>query len=398
MKKLFIEDLDVQGKRVLVRVDFNVPLDGDGEITDDRRIQASLPTIERLVKAGARVILMSHLGRPKGQRKEEYSLEPVALRLGELLRKTVPLAPDCIGPEVQAKLQALGNGDVLLLENLRFHAAETANDPEFAEQLAALGELYINDAFGTSHQPHASIDAISAHFSQRASGYLMKKELDFLHDALENPERPFVAIIGGAKISGKIDVIKALRQKVDTLIVGGGMAYTFYRAKGWETGDSLVEEDRVPLAKEILESQAGAKAELLLPVDCIAADAFSADARTQVVPADKIPKDWQGLDIGPQTIELFCQAIRGAKTVVWTGPMGVFEMPAFAKGTGAVAHALADCTAAGGTTIVGGGDSAAAVLAIGLDQKVSHVSTGGGASLKFLEGKKLPGVEGLKDA
>lgn len=398
MQKLSIEDLDVQGKRVLVRVDFNVPLNSDGEITDDRRIQASLPTIERLVKGGARTILMSHLGRPKGQRKPEFSLEPAALRLSELLRKNVPLAPDCVGPEVQAKLQALGNGDVLLLENLRFHAEETANAPEFAAQLAALGELYVNDAFGAAHRAHASTDGAPRHFEQRAAGYLMKKELDFLHSALETPARPFVAIIGGAKISGKIDVIQALRQKVDTLIVGGGMAYTFYRAMGWETGESLVEEDRIPLAKEILESQSSAKAELLLPLDCLAADSFSNDAQTMPVDADKIPADRQGLDIGPKSIELFCKAVRGAKTVVWNGPMGVFEMATFAKGTAAVAQALADCTANGGTTIVGGGDSAAAIRAAGLDDKVSHVSTGGGASLEFLEGKKLPGVEVLTDA
>jgi len=396
MKKLFLEQLNVRGKRVLVRVDFNVPLDKEtGEITDDRRITESLPTIRWLMEQGARTILMSHLGRPKGERTEKFSLAPVAARLSELLRKEVPLAPDCVGPEVQAKLQALGDGDVLLLENLRFHAGEESNAEALATQLAALGELYVNDAFGAAHRAHASTAGAPGLMDIRAAGYLMKKELDFLGGALSTPVRPFVAIIGGAKISGKIDVIRALRDKVDTLIIGGGMAYTFFKAQGREIGKSLLEEDKVPLAKEILETPS--KARLLLPVDCVVADAFANDAQTEVVPADGIPADREALDIGPLSIAMFSEAVRQAKTVVWNGPMGVFEMPTFAKGTGAIAQALADCTAAGGTTIVGGGDSASAIRNCGLETQVSHVSTGGGASLEFLEGKALPGVEMLSD-
>ena len=398
MPKLFIEALAVRGRRVLVRVDFNVPLSDDGEITDDRRIQATLPTIRFLTGQGARVVLMSHLGRPKGKRQPQLSLGPVAVRLGELLRKEVPLAPDCVGPEAQQKLQGLGDGDVLLLENLRFHEQEEDNEAEFARELASLGELYVNDAFGTAHRAHASTDGAPRHFDQRAAGYLMRKELDYLGDALDNPGRPFVAIMGGAKVSGKIAVMRALLSKVDRLLVGGGMSYTFFKAMGREVGNSLVEEDTLEIAREILEaSQAPGTAELLLPLDCVAADRFDNEADRIVVEADEIPSSRNCLDIGPRTIDLYAGIIREARTVVWNGPMGVFEMPNFAKGTDAVAAALVEATEAGATTVVGGGDSAAAISKAGLDDKVSHVSTGGGASLEFLEGETLPGVEVLTD-
>ena len=397
MNKLFVEDLEVSGKRVLVRVDFNVPLK-NGEITDDGRIRATLPTITHLIERGARVILMSHLGRPKGERKEEFSLAPAAARLGELLRKEVKLAPDCVGAEVKAKLQGVGNGDVLLLENLRFHAEETANDEGFAAELASLGDVYVNDAFGAAHRAHASTDGAPRRFEQRAAGYLMHKELEYLHNALDNPNRPFVAIIGGAKISGKIDVMRALLSKVDTLIVGGGMSYTFFKAMGREIGKSIVEDDRLDVAREVLEaSRQDDAADLLLPVDCVSVTEFDNDAEQLIVDADGIPADRECLDIGPKTRELYAETIRAAKTVVWNGPMGVFEMSNFAHGTEAVARSLVDATAAGGVSIIGGGDSAAAIRKFGLADQVSHVSTGGGASLEFLEGKKLPGVEVLSD-
>ena len=397
MRKLFVEDLDVRGKRVLVRVDLNVPLDDSKEITDDRRIRESLPTVRRLMAGGARTILMSHLGRPKGKPDPAFSLRPVADRLGELLRKEVPLAPDCIGPQVQKMLQALGDGDVLLLENLRFHAGEEKNDPKLVDELAALGELYVNDAFGTAHRAHASTEGVARKMKLRAAGYLLRKELEYLGRALEDPKRPFTAIIGGAKISGKIDVIEALSKKVDNLIIGGGMAYTFFKAMGREIGGSLLEPDKVDLARDLLERAKTSRSKLLLPVDCVAADRFDDAADRRVVPAEAIPPDRQCLDIGPRTIDLFSRTIIESGTVVWNGPMGVFEMPNFAVGTRAIAEALAECTRRGGITIVGGGDSAAAIAEAGLDDKVSHVSTGGGASLEFLEGKKLPGVEALSD-
>jgi phosphoglycerate kinase len=397
MSKLFLEDLDVRGKRVLVRVDFNVPFDDEGEISDDLRIRASLPTIRWLVDHGARTIVMSHRGRPKGKVVAELSLEPVALRLGELLRREVPLAPDCIGPEVKRKLQGLGDGGVLLLENLRFQKGEENNDPAFAAELASLGEIYVNDAFGTVHRAHASTEGVTHNISQRAAGYLMRKELDYLGEALKDPKRPFVAVIGGAKVSGKIHVIEALLKKVDSLLIGGGMAYTFFKAMGLEVGGSLLEDDSIAVAKRILEETREGKGNLLLPVDCIAADRFSNDADTVTVDADKIPVDRQGLDIGPRSVDLFTQVVREAKTVVWNGPMGVFEMENFSRGTFAVAEALAACTAAGGITIVGGGDSALAITQAGLGSQVSHVSTGGGASLELLEGKRLPGVEALSE-
>jgi phosphoglycerate kinase len=398
MNKLFLEDLDVKGKRVLVRVDFNVPLE-NGEITDDLRIVASLPTIRWLVKNNAKTILMSHLGRPKGKRTADDSLAPVAKRLGQLLGKNVPLASDCVGPEVEKQVISLQDGDVLLLENLRFHAEEEKNDPGFAKQLAALGEVYVNDAFGAAHRAHASTEGVTKFFQQRAAGYLMKKELDYLAGALDNPQRPFVAIIGGKKISGKIDVMQALLGKVDTLLVGGGMSYTFQKVLGYEVGKSLLEADRLEVARDILAAakQAG-QDRLLLPSDYRAVKNFGDTDDIAVVEAISIPANRECIDIGPKTIERYCQIIRQAKTVVWNGPLGVFETDAYAEGTNAVAQALADCTAQGGVTIVGGGDSAAAVAKAGLEDKVTHISTGGGASLEFLEGKKLPGVEALSDA
>jgi phosphoglycerate kinase len=396
-QKLFIEDLDVQGKKALVRVDFNVPLDEKQNITNDKRIVASLPTIKYLSSHGAKVILMSHLGRPKGQRTPEFSLRPVAEDLKGKLDCSVSFVDDCIGDSVQSAVEALGDGDVLLLENLRFYAEEEKNDSAFAEKLAGLGDVYVNDAFGTAHRAHASTEGVTRCIETCAAGYLMKKELDYLGGALENPQRPFVAILGGAKISGKIDVISALLDKVDTLIVGGGMSYTFFKAQGKEIGKSLLEEDRIPLAKEILETAKAKGKELLLPVDCMAASEFSNDAERTAVSADAIPADMMALDIGPKTIASFSDKVRSAKTVVWNGPMGVFEFSNFAVGTNAIAEALAEATDAGATTVIGGGDSASAVAKAGLGNRMSHISTGGGASLEFLEGKKLPGVEALSD-
>ncbi|MCH2584676.1 MAG: phosphoglycerate kinase [Planctomycetes bacterium] len=397
MQKLFVTDLDVRGKRVLVRADFNVPLQ-DGEITDDRRIRECLPTIQWLMENGARTILMSHLGRPGGERVDEYSLQPVAQHLGQLLRRDVPLANDCIGPEAQARLQGLANGGVLLLENLRFHAGETANEPVFADALASLGEIYINDAFGTSHRSHASITGVAERTDQCAMGYLLRKELDLLGGALQDPRRPLVAVMGGSKVSGKIKVIENLLDKVDQLIVGGGMSYTIFKAMGLEIGKSLLEENSIADAERILAAaEALGPDRLVLPLDILAADSFDNDAVTTVCPADEIPAELEGLDIGPRTIELYSDIVKEAGTVIWNGPMGVFEMPTFARGTNSVATALAEATRRGATTIVGGGDSAAAIKAAGLSDDVSHVSTGGGASLKFLEGGDLPGVTALCD-
>ncbi len=396
-QKLFIEDVDVQGKRVLVRVDFNVPLDESQKITNDKRIVASLPTIKYLSSNGARVILMSHLGRPKGKRKPEFSLAPVARDLNQRLDVNVSFVDDCTGDSVQSAVDGLKAGEVLLLENLRFYAEEEANDADFAQKLASFGDIYVNDAFGTAHRAHASTEGVTKYIDTCASGYLMKKELDYLGSALESPVRPFVAILGGAKISGKIDVITALLDKVDTLIIGGGMSYTFFKAQGMEIGNSLLEEDRIPMAREILEQAKAQGKELLLPVDCVVASEFSNDAEQKVVSSDAIPANMEALDIGPETVKQFGSKVREAKTVVWNGPMGVFEFSNFAKGTNAIAEILAEATGAGATTVIGGGDSASAVAKAGLSDRMSHISTGGGASLEFLEGKKLPGVEALSD-
>ncbi len=398
MAKLSIDDLDLHGKRVLMRVDFNVPLTPDLKVADDTRIRAALPSIKKVIDAGGMAVLMSHLGRPKGQVKEEMRLRPAAVRLGELLGREVKMAPDCVGPEVEAMVAAMKPGDVLLLENLRFHKAETDNDPEFAKQLAKLGDVYVNDAFGSAHRAHASTEGVTKYFERCAAGYLMQKELLYLSKALESPAKPFVAVLGGAKISDKIELIENFVGKVDSLLVGGGMAYTFLKAKGVSVGASLVEEDKLSLAAQLLDTAKKRGVELLLPVDHVVAKEPEAEETAQVIEGEAIPEGMMALDIGPKTRELFKNRVLGARTVVWNGPLGMFEKAAFAKGTMEIARALADATSNGAVTIVGGGDSAAAVAKAGLSEEVSHVSTGGGASLEFLSGLKLPGVEALTEA
>ncbi|MBU1678033.1 MAG: phosphoglycerate kinase [Bacteroidetes bacterium] len=398
MKKLSIDKVELKGKKVLVRVDFNVPLDENLQITDDIRITSSLPTIKKIINDGGRCILMSHLGRPKGKPNPKYSLKPAAERLKELLGIEVKFATDCIGSEVETLANDLKEGEVLILENLRYHEEEEKNDAEFAKRLASLGDVFVNDAFGSAHRAHASTEGVTKFINVNASGYLMQKELDYLGSAIAEPARPFTAILGGAKISGKIDVIQNLLSKVDTLIIGGGMAYTFYKAQGLEIGHSLLEEDKIELAKELLKKFEDCGAKVLLPEDVVVAHEFNNDSPATVVSVNEIPADQQGLDIGPKTIEKFRQVILNSKTVVWNGPMGVFEFDNFAKGTYAVANSLVKATEGGAITIVGGGDSAAAMKKAGLDEKVTHVSTGGGASLEFLEGKILPGVEALSEA
>ncbi len=398
MNKVTVDDINFQGRKVLVRVDFNVPLDSNQNITDDRRIRASLPTIKKILGDGGIVIACSHLGRPKGKHVPEMSLRPAGKRLSEHLGKEVLFAEDCIGPEAANLVGKMKNGDCLLLENLRFHAEETANDPEFAQKLASLADIYVNDAFGSAHRAHASTEGVTKFFSQSVAGYLMEKELRYLGKALASPERPFAAILGGAKISGKIDVITNLMNKVDLLIIGGGMVFTFSKAMGNPIGDSLLEEDKVDLAKDIMEKVKSSRAKLVFPSDIIIASEIADDAETKTVALSEIPDGMKGLDIGPDSIKLFAETLADAKTVVWNGPMGVFESKPFAEGTFAVARLMADLTAKGAVTVVGGGDSAAAVTKAGLDDKLTHISTGGGASLEFLEGKKLPGVEALTDA
>ena len=389
-----LKDLQPAGRRVLVRVDFNVPVK-DGQVSDDTRIVAALPTIRYLLEKRARVILMSHLGRPKGGPDTKYSLKPVAARLERLLRQPVVFAPDCVGPEVEALARALQDGQVLLLENLRFHAEEEANDAAFSQRLAVLGEMYVNDAFGTAHRAHASTEGVTHFLRPAVAGFLMQKELDYLGRALESPQRPFVAVLGGAKISGKIDVLTHLLGKVDRLLVGGAMMFTFLKAQGRPTGRSLVEDDRLDMAKAVLEQAKARGVDLVLPVDCVASTAADGSAPGRVVPIDGLGSEEMGVDIGPESVKLFAAKLRDAKTVVWNGPMGIFEVPAFAEGTLGVARALADLTGRGAVTIVGGGDSVAAVQQAGLAEKFSHLSTGGGASLEFLEGKVLPGVAAL---
>jgi phosphoglycerate kinase len=392
MNKKTVRDLDVAGKRVLVRVDFNVPLDESGNITDDTRIRAALPTIRYLVDHGARTILVSHLGRPKGV-DDKLRLDPVAARLQELLGKPVQKANDSIGPAVQEQAQKLNDGDVLLLENVRFYKEEDKNDPEFAKQLASLAELYVNDAFGTAHRAHASTEGV-AHLLPGVAGFLMEKEIASLGRVLENPEHPFVAVLGGAKVKDKIGVIENLLQKVDSLLIGGAMAFTFVKAQGGKIGDTLLDEGSLDVARDTLEKAKARGVRLELPVDALAADRIAPDANTRVVPANDIPDGWRAVDIGPETGRRFAEIAKDAKMVVWNGPMGIFEIDAFAEGTRAVARALVDSSA---FTVVGGGDSVAAIEELGMADRVSHVSTGGGASLEFLEGKELPGIAALQD-
>lgn len=396
MNKQTIRDVDVAGKRVLVRVDFNVPLDAQQHITDDTRIKAALPTIRYLLQHGAAVVLMSHLGRPKGQVVETLSLAPVAQRLSELLGQPVIMAPDSVGPQVEKLAHALQPDQVLLLENLRFHKEEEKNNPEFAKQLAALGELYVNDAFGTAHRAHASTEGVT-HDLPGVAGFLMEKEINFLGSALENPQRPFAAIVGGAKVSDKIAVLERLIGMVDALLIGGGMANTFFKAEGYEIGDSLFEETSVETACDLIAKARQRGIAFLLPTDVVIADRFAADAEHRVVATSEVPRGWRILDIGPATVEAFRQALSRAQTVIWNGPMGVAEMPAFAHGTEAMVGILAQRTEAGAITIIGGGDSAATVEQAGAADKMTHVSTGGGASLEFLEGRVLPGVQALQD-
>jgi phosphoglycerate kinase len=387
MNKKTVKDIDIKGKRVLMRVDFNVPMQ-DGKVTDDKRIKASLPTIQYVLDQGASLILMSHLGRPKGGPDPEFSLKAASEVLSSLLGKPVKMAPDCVGPEVEKMAKVLKPGEVLMLENTRFHAGEEKNDLDLAKQMASLGDVYVNDAFGSAHRAHSSTEGV-ARFLPAVSGFLMEQELEYLGRAVSNPEHPYVAILGGAKISDKILVVETLLSKCDKLIIGGGMANTFLAAKGYAMQDSLVEAGSIDTAKSIL-SKAGNK--LLLPVDAVIADKFEAEANSKVADVDKVPAGWRIMDIGPKSIEAFKAALNGAKLIVWNGPMGVFEMPKFAEGTFAIAKLLA---ASGATTVIGGGDSASAVKKAGVAKQMTHVSTGGGASLEFLEGKELPGVAAL---
>jgi len=397
MQKKSLSDISTQGKRVLMRVDFNVPLDENKRITDDKRIVESLPSIKKVLEDGGRLILMSHLGRPKGKVNPEFSLAPVALRLAELIECPVTMAKDCVGTEVMQQVLAMQDGEVLLLENLRFHAEEEANDPDFSRELASLGEVYVNDAFGTAHRAHASTEGITRYVQTAVAGFLIERELLYLGKALQDPERPFVAILGGSKISGKIDVLENLFKKVDTVLIGGAMVFTFFKAQGHSIGKSLVEESKIELALAILEQAKSKGIKLLLPTDVILAAAVSGDVEFYADKISNIPDDMIGVDIGPETAEIFRKEILSARTVLWNGPMGVFEIDNFASGTMAVAQALAEATAKGATTIIGGGDSAAAIAKAGLANEITHISTGGGASLEFLEGKELPGISALND-
>ena len=397
MKKLNIRDCEVAGKRVLMRVDFNVPFDRDRNITDDTRIVASLPTIKNVVERGGRLILMSHLGRPRGKRDEQLSLAPVAFHLGSLINKPVKFVRDCLGDEVVQKISQLRNGEILVLENLRFYPGEEANDPVFSRELASLGDIYVNDAFGAAHRAHASTVGVGEHFDVRAAGLLMEKELDALGKVLDNPARPFVAILGGAKIKGKINLIQSLLSRVDTLLVGGGMMFTFFKATGLETGKSIVDDEYLSMCKDLLGSSRTGRAKLLLPVDCIVAKEIDESSPKAEVSSADIPEDWTGVDIGPKSIGLFKASLAGAKTIFWNGPMGVFEKPRFADGTKEIARAVADATSRGAVSIVGGGDSVAAINLMGIADRFTHISTGGGASLEFMEGRSLPGVDALCD-
>ncbi len=393
MNKKTVKDIDLKGKRVFVRCDFNVPMDENQNITDNTRIVAALPTIKYLLEQNCKIVLASHLGRPKGEFKPEFSLKPVAKELSKLLNKEVIMAKDVIGEGTIQKALDLKEGEIMLLENVRFHKEETDNNPEFAKKLASMAEVFVNDAFGTAHRAHASTTGI-ADYLPAVSGFLIEKELKFLGNAVNNPERPFVAILGGAKVSDKIGVIDSLLEKVDTLMIGGGMAYTFFKAQGYEVGNSICEVDKLDLAKSAMEKAKQKGVKLLLPVDTKVGKEFKEDTESKIVKWTEIPADWEGFDIGPETIKMFTDELKTAKTVVWNGPLGLFEFDQFAIGTNAIAEALAELDA---TTIIGGGDSAAAVKKAGLEDKMTHISTGGGASLEFLEGKKLPGIECLQD-
>ena len=393
MSKKTIRDIDLKGKKVLVRCDFNVPMDEEKNITDTTRIIAAIPTIKYLLENDCSIILCSHLGRPKGEFKPEFSLEPVAKELSKILGKEVMMAKDVIGEDAKSKASKLQPGEIMLLENVRFHREETDNDETFAKELASMAEVYVNDAFGSAHRAHASTAGV-AKFLPAVSGFLIEKELKFLGDALNNPERPFVAILGGAKVSDKIGVIDSLLEKVDTLIIGGGMAYTFFKAQGYEVGNSICELDKLDLAKELMEKAKNKGVKLMLPVDTKVGKEFKPDTESKNVSWTEIPADWEGFDIGEETIKIFSEEIKKAKTVIWNGPVGLFEFPQFSVGTNSIARLLATLDA---TTIIGGGDSAAAVKKAGLSDKMTHISTGGGASLEFLEGKKLPGIECLLD-
>ena len=390
--KKTVEDINVSGKKCIVRCDFNVPM-SDGVITDDKRIREALKTVKYLKENGAKIILCSHMGRPKGEFNMKYSLAPVAERISELMGCPVAMATDVIGEDAKAKAAALKDGDIMLLENLRFHKEEEKNAPEFAKALADFAEIYVNDAFGTAHRAHASTAGI-ADYLPAVCGYLIQKEIDVMGKALNDPARPFVAILGGAKVSDKIGVIENLIDKVDSLVIGGGMAYTFFKAKGWSVGESICEDDKVELAKELMAKAEAKGVKMLLPVDTVVGKEFKEDTEHMTVPSCEIPDSWQGLDIGPKSVELFSDAIKNAQTVVWNGPMGVFEFEAFAVGTKAVAKAVAE---SGAISIIGGGDSAAAVEQLGYADKMTHISTGGGASLEFLEGLELPGIAALSD-
>lgn len=388
---------DLSGKKVLMRADFNVPID-NGSITDDTRIRAALPTIQDLTGKGAKVILTSHFGRPKGKVNESMRLTQVAQRLSEVLGQEVKKTNDCIGEEVKTAVASMKNGDVLLLENVRFHSEEEANDPEFAKNLASVADLYVNDAFGTAHRAHASTEGVTKYLSPSVAGFLIEKELQYLQAAIESPQRPLAAIIGGSKVSSKIGVIETLLEKCDKLLIGGGMIFTFYKARGMNVGKSLVEEDKLELAKSLEAKAKERGVALLLPTDVVVADNFAADAKFQTVSVEEIPDGWMGLDIGPDSVKAFEAALADCKTVIWNGPMGVFEFENFAKGTEAIARSLAELTKTGASTIIGGGDSVAAVEKVGVADQMSHISTGGGASLELLEGKELPGIAALDEA
>ena len=393
MSKKTVKDIDLKEKKVLVRCDFNVPMDENKNITDNRRIVAALPTIKYLLEQNCKIVLCSHLGRPKGEFKKEFSLKPVANELSRLLGKDVIMAEDVIGEDAKTKANNLKNGEILLLENVRFHREETDNDPEFSKKLASFGEVFVNDAFGTAHRAHASTEGVT-HFMPAVSGFLIEKELKFLGESLENPERPFVAILGGSKVSDKIGVIDSLLEKVDVLLIGGGMAYTFFKAQGYNVGNSLCEEDKCELALDLMKKAKEKSVKLLLPIDNKIGREFSNDTEIKTVKSTDIPDGWEGLDIGEETIEMYSKELQNAKTIVWNGPLGVFEFENFAVGTNKIAKILGDIDA---IKIIGGGDSAAAVEKAGLAEKMTHISTGGGASLEFLEGKKLPGIEALQD-